>query len=43
MSGVIGGAQALLQNKLAREVSDILRHNHQLQLVVVHAVHTFDL
>lgn len=38
MSGVRGGVQALLQKKLARYVPYIHCYNHQLHLVVVHAM-----
>lgn len=37
-SGVRGGVQALLQNKLARYVPYVHCFNHQLHLVVVHAM-----
>lgn len=38
MSGVRGGVQALLQKKLCRYVPYIHCYNHQLHLVVVHAM-----
>ena len=38
MSGVRGGVQALIQQKLARYVPYIHCYNHQLHLVVVHAM-----
>lgn len=38
MSGIRGGVQALLQNKLARYIPYIHCYNHQLHLVVVHAI-----
>ncbi len=38
MSGVRGGVQALLQNKLGRYIPYIHCYNHQLHLAVVHAI-----
>ena len=38
MSGVRGGVQALLQKKLARYVPYVHCYNHQLHLIVVHAM-----
>lgn len=38
LSGVRGGVPALLQKKLARHITYIHCYNHQLHLVVVHAM-----
>ncbi|KAI4817001.1 hypothetical protein KUCAC02_009296 [Chaenocephalus aceratus] len=38
MSGVLGGMQKILQEELKREVPYVHRFNHQLHLVVVHAM-----
>ncbi|MGH0146319.1 UNVERIFIED_CONTAM: hypothetical protein FKN15_016990 [Acipenser sinensis] len=38
MSGVNGGVQALLQRKLGRHIPYLHCYNHQLHLVVVHAI-----
>lgn len=38
MSGIRGGVQALLQNKLARFIAYIHCYNHQLNVVVVYAI-----
>ncbi|KAJ3593252.1 hypothetical protein NHX12_022114 [Muraenolepis orangiensis] len=38
MSGRHGGVQRLLQDELGREIPYVHRFNHQLHLVVVHAM-----
>ncbi|KAJ3592546.1 hypothetical protein NHX12_007673 [Muraenolepis orangiensis] len=38
MSGRRGGVQRLLQDELGREIPYVHRFNHQLHLVVVHAM-----
>ena len=39
MSGVRGGVQALLQNKVGKDIPYVHCYNHQLHLAVVHAMH----
>lgn len=39
MSGLRGGVQALLQNKVGKDIPYVHCYNHQLHLAVVHAMH----